>query len=99
MQTGRNQRAINTFFRKLLKPQAAPPRVVVTDKLRSYGAAMKKILKGVDHRQHKSLNNRAEHVHRSIRLREKRMGRCNSTGQAHLFLSAFEFPPAQTHSN
>ncbi len=90
MQTRRNQRAANKFFRKLLKPQAAPPRVVVTDKLRSYGAAMKKILKGVDHRQHKGLNNRAENSHRPTRVRERRMGRFKSPGQGQRFLSAFE---------
>jgi hypothetical protein len=33
---------------------------MVTDKLRSYGAAKKKIMPGVEHRQHKGLNNRAE---------------------------------------
>jgi transposase-like protein len=36
------------------------PRVVVTDKLKSYGAAKREILPGVEHRQHRSLNNRAE---------------------------------------
>lgn len=90
MQTRRNQRAANKFFRKLLKSKAAPPRVVVTDKLRSYGAAMNKILKGVDHRQHKGLNNRAENSHRPTRVRERRMGRFKSPGQGQRFLSAFE---------
>ena len=63
MQRRRNRRAAEKFFRKLLKPQGFTPRVVITDKLRSYGAAMKKVLKGVGHRQHKGLNNRAEMNH------------------------------------
>ena len=90
MQSRRNEKAANKFFRKLLKPQGFAPRVVITDKLRSYGAAMKKILKGVDHRQHKGLNNRAENSHRPTRVRERRMGRFKSPGQAQRFLAAFE---------
>lgn len=90
MQSRRNEAAADKFFRKLLKPQAAPPRVLITDKLRSYGATKKKILKGVDHRQHKGLNNRAENSHRPTRVRERRMGRFKSPGHAQRFLSAFE---------
>ena len=90
MQSRRNEKAANKFFRKLLKPQGFAPRVVITDKLGSYGAAMKKILKGVEHRQHKGLNNRAENSHRPTRVRERRMGRFKSPGQAQRFLSAFE---------
>ena len=90
MQSRRNEKAANKFFRKLLKPQGFAPRVVITDKLRSYGAAMKKILKGVDHRQHKGLNNRAENSHRPTRVRERRMGHFKSPGQAQRFLAAFE---------
>lgn len=89
MQSRRNE-AANKFFRKLLKPQTAPPRVLITDKLGSYGAAKKKILKGVDHRQHKGLNNRAENSHRPTRIRERLMGRFKSPGHAQRFLSAFE---------
>lgn len=36
------------------------PRVIITDKLKSYGAAKREILSGVEHRQHCYLNNRAE---------------------------------------
>ena len=90
MQSRRNEAAANKFFRKLLKPQGFAPRVIITDKLKSYGAAKKKILKGVEHRQHKGLNNRAENSHRPTRVRERRMGRFKSPGQAQRFLSAFE---------
>jgi putative transposase len=90
MQNRRNEAAADKFFRKLLKPQDSAPRVIVTDKLKSYGAAKKKILKGVEHRQHKGLNNRAENSHRPTRVRERRMGRFKSPGHAQRFLSAFE---------
>ncbi len=58
--------AVKKFFRKLLKKQGfAPRRVIMTDKLKSYSAAKKEILQGVEHRQHKGLNNRAENSHDS----------------------------------
>jgi putative transposase len=47
-------------LRKLMKKQGRTPRVLITDKLKSYGAAKREIMPGVEHRQHKGLNNRAE---------------------------------------
>jgi len=90
MQRRRNTAAAYRFFRKLLKSAGFAPRVIVTDKLKSYGAAKKNILKDVEHRQHKGLNNRAENSHRPTRIRERRMGRFKSVAQAQRFLSAFE---------
>ena len=90
MQRRRNKAAAKKFFRKLLKATGFASRVIITDKLKSYGAAKKIILKGVEHRQHKGLNNRAENSHRPTRVRERRMGRFKSVGQAQRFLSAFE---------
>lgn len=58
------------------------PRVMVTDKLRSYGAAKADISPGLKHRQHKALNNRSEASHRHTRRREKIMGRFKSLRQA-----------------
>lgn len=56
--------------------QGYSPRVMVTDKLGSYGAANKELgLKACDHRQHKGLNNRAETSHQPIRRRERMMKR------------------------
>ncbi|EDX82805.1 hypothetical protein S7335_1108 [Synechococcus sp. PCC 7335] len=80
MQRCRNKAAAKKFFRKLLKPAGFAPRVIITDKLKSYGAAKKEILKGVEHRQHKGLNNRAENSHRPTRVRERRMGRFKFSG-------------------
>ncbi|MFL5662067.1 MAG: IS6 family transposase [Ktedonobacteraceae bacterium] len=89
VQSRRDKKAAKRFFRKLLKELQYVPRVIITDKLRSYGAAKREILPGVEHRQHKGLNNRAENSHQPTRLREKKMRRFKSTKQAQRFLSAF----------
>ena len=90
MQSRRNTAAASKSFRKLLKSERFAPRVIITDKLKSYGAAKRKILTGVEHRQHKGINNRAENSHRPTRVRERRMGRFKSPGHAQRFLSAME---------
>src|SRR5438874_9747666 len=41
--------------------------LLVTDKLKSYAAAKREIMPGVEHRQHKGLNNRAENSHQPTR--------------------------------
>jgi len=74
---------------KLLKGLQYVPRVIITDKLKSYGAAKREILPGVEHRQHKGLNSRAENSHQPTRLREKKMRRFKSAKQAQRFLCAF----------
>jgi len=53
----------NVFFKKLLKGLRYAPRVMITDKLASYGAARKQMRLSIEHRQHKGLNNRAENSH------------------------------------
>lgn len=87
MQKRRNQRAAKRFFKKLLKGLRYAPRVIITDKLRSYGAARKEILPGVEHRQHKGLNNQAEVSHQPTRQQERQMRGFQSAGQAQRFLS------------
>jgi len=64
VQSRRDTRAAKRLLRKLLKRQTRPPRVMVTDKLASYGAAKREVTLGVEHRQHRGLNNRAENSHR-----------------------------------
>jgi len=61
------------------------PRVLVTDKLKSYGAAKAKILSGVEHRLHKGLNNRAEVSHQPTRQRERQMRRFNHRAMPNAF--------------
>ena len=55
---------------------------MITDKLKSYGAAKKEIMPGVEHRQHKGLNNRAENSHQPTRRRERPMKRFKSARHA-----------------
>jgi putative transposase len=75
----------------LLKGLQYQPRVIVTDKLRSYGVAHRQLLPGVEHRQSRYLNNRAENSHRPTRRRERQMQRFKSSGQAQSFLSSHAF--------
>lgn len=89
VQSRRNKKAAKRFFRKLLKGLQCVPRVIITDKLKSYGAAKREILPGVEHRQHKRLNNRAERSHQPTRQRERIMRRFKSPRHAQRFLSAF----------
>jgi putative transposase len=89
VQRRRDQRAAKKFFRKLLKGLAYVPRVLITDKLKSYGAAKREMLPSVEHRQHKYLNNRAETSHQPTRQRERRLQGFKSPGHAQRFLSAY----------
>ncbi|MET3118303.1 transposase-like protein [Undibacterium sp. GrIS 1.8] len=63
MQSRRNRQAAKRFFRKLLKGLRYAPRGLITDKLKSYAAEKTHIMQGVEYRQHKGLNNRAELSH------------------------------------
>ncbi|WP_371384210.1 IS6 family transposase [Rhodococcus sp. GXMU-t2271] len=89
VQPRRDAKAAKRFFRRLLKNLEYVPRVVVTDKLRSYGAAHRQVIPSVEHRSHKGLNNRAENSHQPTRQRERAMKRFTSPGHAQRFLSAF----------
>lgn len=87
VQSRRNAKAAKRLMRKLLKGQGRSPRVMITDKLRSYGAAKREIMPGVEHRSHKGLNNRAENSHQPIRRRERIMKRFKSARQLQRFVS------------
>ncbi len=90
VQSRRDKDAARRLLRKLLKKQCRPPRVMITDKLRSYGAAKREITPSIEHRQHKGLNNRAENSHQPTRRRERQMKRFKSPGHALRFLSAHD---------
>jgi putative transposase len=75
VQSRRNTRAAKRFFRKLFK-QYGRPRVVITDKLGSYNAALKCLAPSIDHRRQKGLNG----SHRPTRRREKIKARFKSPG-------------------
>ena len=87
VQSRRDKKAAKRLFRKLLKKQGRTPRVLITDKLRSYAAAKREIMPGVEHRQHKGLNNRAENSHQPTRRRERIMKRFKSPRQVQRVLS------------
>lgn len=83
VQSRRNTKAAKRLMRKLLKGHGHAPRVMITDELRSYGAAKRDIMPGVEHRSHKGLNNRAENSHQPTRRRERIMkGFVSSTSPA-----------------
>jgi len=90
VQRRRDKQAAKRLLRKLLKRQMRPPRVVITDKLASYGAAKREVMPGVEHRQHKRLNNRVENSHQPTRRRERQIKRFKSPGQTQRFLSAHD---------
>ncbi len=90
VQSRRDKDAAKRLLRKLLKRQCRAPRVMITDKLASYGAAKREVMPSVEHRRHKGLNNRAENSHQPSRRRERQMKRFKSAGQAQRFLSAHD---------
>ena len=87
VQRYRNARAAKRFFRKLLKGQGSTPWQLVTDKLKSYGAAHRVTMPSVNHTTARYKNNRAEVSHQPTRQRERQMRRFKSAGQAQRFLS------------
>ncbi|MGP3683162.1 IS6 family transposase [Streptomyces sp. IBSNAI002] len=89
VQNRRDKAAARRFFRRLLTTTGQVPRVIVTDKLRSYGAAHREVMPSVEHRSHKGLNNRAENSHQPTRQRERAMKGFRSVRGAQRFLSAF----------
>jgi putative transposase len=81
--------AAEQFFRKPLKGLTCVPRVIITDKLASCGAAKRASLPRVEHRQPRYLNNRAENSHPPTRRRERRLQGFKSPGHAQRLLTAY----------
>jgi putative transposase len=90
----RDRKAALKFLRKSMKRHGRP-HILVTDKLRSYGAAMKEI--GNEQRQETGrwLNNRVENSHLPFRRRERAMQRFRSMG----CLQKFAAVHASVHNN
>jgi putative transposase len=88
VQGRRNAAAAKRFFKRLLAGLKYKPTRIVTDGLRSYGAAKREVLPDERHRTSRYLNNRAEHSHRPTRRRERQMQKFKSPGRAQRFLSA-----------
>ncbi|MGZ2408343.1 putative transposase [Rhizobium ruizarguesonis] len=102
VQTRRNTKAAKRLLTRLMKKQGCLPKGIVTDKLRSYGAARRHVMPSVEHRSHKGLNNRAENSHLPLRKRERIMQRFRSPGSLQRFVSVFSairnlFVPARSN--
>ena len=87
VQSRRNKKAALKLMRKLLKKQRFVPDAFVTDKLPSYGAALKDLGLTKHHDFGGRKNNRAENSHLPVRQRERRMQRFKSARSAQRFLS------------
>jgi putative transposase len=87
VQSKRNKHAAMKLMRKPLKKYAFVPDRVVTDDLRSYGAAARDLGIESRHERGRWKNNRAENSHQPTRRRERKMQRFKSAGSAQKFLS------------
>jgi putative transposase len=86
----RDTKQARRFLIRCLKAQGwRKPKRIVTDKLRSYGAALWELMPSVKHLSHKGLNNRAENSHRPLRRREKIWQRFRSPGSLQRFSAIF----------
>lgn len=63
------------------------PKRIITDKLRSDGAARREVAPGIEHWSHKGLNNRADNSHLPSRKRERAMQGYRSPGALQRFVS------------
>ena len=87
VQRRRDTRAALRLMRKLLKKQGFAPKLLVTDKLRSYAAAFRRLRLTCRHEQGLRKNNRAENSHQAVRRRERKLQRFKSARSAQRFLS------------
>lgn len=88
VQPRRNAKAAKRFFRKLLKGHGYSPRIVVTDKPKSYGAAYRELGMGSVHEADRCRNNRAENSHQAMRQKQRQMRGFKSACHAQRLLSA-----------
>jgi putative transposase len=82
VQARRDNQATKRFFRRLLKRHADESRKMVTDKLRSYGIALRELFPKAIHDTSQYANNRAELSHQPTRVREPGMRGFESYRQA-----------------
>ena len=96
LQRRRDSWATLRLMRKLLKKQRFVPKLLVTDKLRSYVSAFRRLRLTFPHEQRSRKNNRVENSHQVVRRRERKMQRFKSARSAQRFLSIT--PPSTTPS-
>ena len=87
VQSRRDSRSALRLMRKLLRKQGFVPKLLVTDKLRSYGSAFRQLQLTCRHEQGLRKNNRAENSHQPVRRRERKMQRFKSARSAQRFLN------------
>ena len=87
VQPQRDKVAALRLLRKLVRHQGFVPTVIVTDKLRSYGAALREIGYSGSHEPGLRANNRAENSHQPVRRREQKMQGFKSAKSAQRFVS------------
>ena len=92
--TRRDKAAALNFLKRIMK-RYGRPRIIVTDRLCSYSAAMKAIGNADRQEVGRRLNNRAENSHQPFRRRERAMQRFRSTKTLQKFSSVH----AQVHNN
>jgi putative transposase len=102
VQARRDTKAAKRLLTRLLRKQGCKPKRIITDKLRSYGAAKRTVMPDVEHRSHKGLNNRAENSHVPIRKRERMMQGFRSWSGLQRFVPTFSairnlFVPSPLH--
>src|SRR5689334_11477382 len=87
VQRRRDTQAALRLIRKLLKKQGFAPKLLVTDKLGSYGSAFRQLRLTCPHDRGLRKNNRAENSHQVVRRRERKMQRFKSARSAQRFLN------------
>ena len=73
VQPQRDKAAVVRLLQKLLRQQSFVPTVIVTDRLRFYGAALREIGYSGLHERGRRANNRAENSHQPLGRRERKM--------------------------
>lgn len=89
VQAGLDTRAARRLLVRLLRKQGLAPKRIITDKLRSYGAARRDVMPGVEHRSYKGLNYRAENSHVPLRKRERIVPGFRTVGGLQRFISIY----------
>src|SRR6201987_6406264 len=87
VQSRRDSRAALRLMRKLLRKQGFVRKLLVADKLRSYGSAFRRLKLTCPHEQGLRSNNRAENSHQPVRRRERKVQRFKSAPPPHPFLN------------
>ena len=87
VQSRRDTKVAKLGSHKLLKKQGRAPRVLITDKLKSYVPAKRDLAMGREHGQHKGMNNRDKNSRQPTRRRERQRTRIKDPAQLQRFLS------------